>query len=108
MELDFQEWALAAIVAITLVALIGFFFTKGSGFGGYSTSTLLLLLVVGLSGILLTAGHLPGPVFANIFFAVIGFAGGLFAGREAASRKRGGPEPPASGGEARDGLGLQA
>ena len=42
MELDFQEWALAAIVAITLVALIGFFFTKGSGFGGYSTSTLLL------------------------------------------------------------------
>jgi hypothetical protein len=102
MNFDFQEWVLVSVVAINLVALIGFFFTKQSGFSNSSTSTLLLLLVVGSSGILLASGSLSGDmrqVFANIFFAVIGFAGGLFAGRDTGSRKQTGAEPPASGSE---------
>ena len=105
MGLDFQEWVLAAVVAINLVALIGFFFTKQSGFSNSSTSTLLLLLVVGSSGILLASGSLSGDmrqVFANIFFAVIGFAGGLFAGRDTGSRKQAQTEPPTSSGSASD------
>ena len=102
MDFEFQEWVLVSVVAINLVALIGFFFTKQSGFSNSSTSTLLLLLVVGSGGILLASGSLPGElrqVFANIFFAVIGFAGGLYAGRGAESRKQPAAEPPASGGD---------
>ena len=102
MDFEFQEWVLIAVAAINLVALIGFFFTKGSGFSRSSTSTLLLLLVVGSGGILLASGNLPGEmrqVFANIFFAVIGFAGGLYAARDSGARKQAGAETPASGGE---------
>ncbi len=111
MDLEFQEWVLVSVVAINLVALIGFFFTKQSGFSSSSTSTLLLLLVVGSGGILLASGSLPGElrqVFANIFFAVIGFAGGLYAGRGTASRKQAGGEAPTSGGagDAGDGSGF--
>ena len=101
MDFEFQEWVLVSVVAINLVALIGFFFTKGAGFSRSSTSTLLLLLVVGSGGILLASGSLPGEmrqVFANIFFAVIGFAGGLYAARDTGSRKQAGAETPASGG----------
>ena len=102
MDFEFQEWVLIAVAAINLVALIGFFFTKGPGFSRSSTSTLLLLLVVGSGGILLASGNLPGEmrqVFANIFYAVIGFAGGLYAARDTGSRKQAGAETPVSGGE---------
>ena len=74
--------------------------TKQSGFSRSSTSTLLLLLVVGSGGILLASGSLSEDlrqVFAYIFFAVIGFAGGLFAARDTGSAKPAGAEPPASG-----------
>ena len=111
MDFEFQEWVLVSVVAINLVALIGFFLTKQSGFSRSSTSTLLLLLVVGSGGILLASGSLSEDlrqVFAYIFFAVIGFAGGLFAARDTGSAKPAGAEPPASGsaGEAGDGSGF--
>ncbi len=111
MDFEFREWVLVSVVAINLVALIGFFLTKQSGFSRSSTSTLLLLLVVGSGGILLASGSLPGElrqVFAYIFFAVIGFAGGLFAGRDTGAAKQAGAEPPASGsaGEPGDGSGF--
>ena len=101
MDFEFQEWVLVSVVAINLVALIGFFLTKQSGFSRSSTSTLLLLLVVGSGGILLASGSLSGELrqaFAYIFFAVIGFAGGLFAGRDTGSTQQAGTETPASGG----------
>lgn len=99
MDFEFQEWVLVSVVAINLVALIGFFLTKQSGFSRSSTSTLLLLLVVGSGGILLASGSLSGELrqaFAYIFFAVIGFAGGLFAGRDTGSAQQAGTEPSAS------------
>lgn len=80
--MDFQGWVLLAVFLISLVALLGFFCTKTRGFKRFSTSTLLLLLVVGLSAIFFAASMLPAQVLANIFFAVIGFAGGLFTGRD--------------------------
>ncbi len=80
--MEFQGWVLLAVFVISLVALLGFFCTKTPGFKRFSTSTLLLLLVVGLSAVFFAASMLSAQILANIFFAVIGFAGGLFAGRD--------------------------
>lgn len=80
--MDTNAWLLLAVFVIGLVALVGFFFTKTKGFGLFATSTFLLLLVVVVSALLFAAGKLEVQVLANIFFAVIGFAGGLFRGIE--------------------------
>ncbi|HUW49556.1 MAG TPA: hypothetical protein VMV75_00925 [Sulfuricella sp.] len=80
--METNSWLLISVFAIGLVALLGFFITKTKGFGRFATSTFLLLLVVVLSGLLYAANKLDCQVLANIFFAVIGFAGGLFTGKE--------------------------
>lgn len=80
--MDASAWLLLAIFIVGMVALIGFFGTKTKGFGRFATSTFLLLLVVIVSALLFAAGKLEESVLANIFFAVIGFAGGLFTARE--------------------------
>ena len=80
--MDTNAWLLLAVFVVGLVALIGFFATKTKGFGRYATSTFLLVLVVVVSGLLYAANRLDGQVLANIFFAVIGFAGGLFTSME--------------------------
>jgi len=81
--MDTTAWLLLAVFIIGFAALIGFFVTKTKGFGRFATSTFLLLLVVIVSALLYAAGKLDGQVLANIFFAVIGFAGGLFTAKEA-------------------------
>jgi hypothetical protein len=80
--MDITAWLLLAILVVGLVALVGFFCTKKKGFGRFATSSVLLLLVVIVTALLFAAGKLEAQVVANIFFAVIGFAGGLFTGRE--------------------------
>lgn len=84
--MDTNAWLLLSVFVIGLISLIGFFVTKTKGFGRFATSTFLLLLVVIVSGLLYAAGKLDAQVLANIFFAVIGFAGGLFTSKES-------PEP---------------
>lgn len=64
------------------IALIGFFITKTKGFGRYATSALLILLATISSVLMFVGGKLEGQIFANIIFAIIGFAGGLFTGKE--------------------------
>jgi len=81
--METTAWLLLAVFIIGVAALIGFFFTKTKGFGRFATSTFLLLLVVIVSALLYAGGKLDGQVLANIFFAVIGFAGGLFTAKEA-------------------------
>jgi uncharacterized protein YebE (UPF0316 family) len=71
-----------AIFVFGVVALIGFFVTKTKGYGRFATSTFLLLLVVFVSALLFSAGKLDAQIFSNLCFAVIGFAGGLFQGRD--------------------------
>ena len=78
--MDLNGLVLLAVFVIGLVSLVGFFVTKTTGFGRFATSTFLLLLVVVVSAILFAAGKLDAHIMANIFFAVIGFAGGLFTG----------------------------
>lgn len=80
--MDINAWLLIAVFVVGLVALLGFFVTKTKGFGRFATSTFLLLLITVVSSLLFVAGKLEGQVLANIFFAVIGFAGGLFTGKD--------------------------
>ncbi len=83
--MEITTWLLLSIFVVGIVALIGFFVTKTKGFGRFVTSSFLLLLVVIMSSLLYAADKLDGQVLANIFFAVIGFAGGLFTGKESGS-----------------------
>ena len=69
---------IAILSTIGIFALIGFFATKTKGFGRFTTSTFLLLLIVIMTGLFYAADKIQKDVLSNIFFAVIGFAGGLF------------------------------
>lgn len=80
--MDTNAWLLLAVFVVSLVALIGFFVTKTKGFGRFATSTFLLLLVVTVSALLFSGGKLDAQILANVLFAVIGFAGGLFTCKE--------------------------
>lgn len=74
------------IASIGVVALIGFFISKKPGFGRYSLSILLLIVVLIISAILNVANKINSENLINILFAVIGFASGLFrGGNESAS-----------------------
>jgi hypothetical protein len=75
---NYNNWLLVSVFVIGITALLGFFITKTAGFGRFTTSTFLLLLVVIISGLFYSADKLQPDVLANIIFAVIGFAGGLF------------------------------
>jgi hypothetical protein len=57
--------------------LYGFFKTKTGGFGKYTTSLLLLLFVTYCATIAIIVQKQDWPSFANLLFAVAGFAGGL-------------------------------
>ncbi|MCR6654166.1 MAG: hypothetical protein NVV73_22975 [Cellvibrionaceae bacterium] len=72
---------LVAIFLLGAAALIGFFLTKTEGFGRFTTSTFLILLVLVISSLLYSAGMLESQVMANVLFAVFGFAGGLFTSK---------------------------
>ena len=75
-------WLMLGIFTLGAGSLLGFFFTKTDGFGRFTTSTFLILLVVVLASLLYAAGKLEGQVMANVLFAVFGFAGGLFTSRQ--------------------------
>lgn len=81
--MDTSAWLLLGVFVIGLVALMGFFWTKAKGFGRFSTSTLLLLLVVVAATMLYAGDKLDGIYLANLYFAIVGFAGGLFTAKEA-------------------------
>jgi hypothetical protein len=83
--MEITNWLLLSIFVVGIAALVGFFITKTKGFGRFATSSFLLLLVIVISSLLFAADKLDGQVLANIFFAVIGFAGGLFTGKESGS-----------------------
>ena len=75
-----ELWLLLAICLFGLVATVGIFLTKTPGFGRFTTSILLLVLVLVFGSMFFSIGKIESPLFANIAFAVIGFAGGLFTG----------------------------
>lgn len=87
--MDSNTAVLVIIGFIGLASLAGFFGTKTKGFGRFATSSLLMLLVVLITSLLFAAGKLEAPVLVNIFFAVIGFAGGLFTTKEPTTKEAG-------------------
>jgi hypothetical protein len=82
-SMDTNFWLMQGVfVVIGLVALIGFFITKTEGYGRFATSTFLILIAIIVSSLLCSARKLDGQIMANIIFSVIGFAGGLFTGKD--------------------------
>lgn len=75
------HWLMIGIFALGAGSIFGFFKTKTEGFGRFTTSTLLILLVLTISALLYSSGKLEGQVMANVLFAVFGFAGGLFTSK---------------------------
>ena len=76
-----ELWLAVGVFLLGGGAILGIFLTKTPGFGRYSTSVLLLALVLTVSALFLTFGKIEASVFANVVFAVAGFAGGLLAHR---------------------------
>ena len=79
--MDTSQLLMIGIFILGSSSLYGFFKTKTEGFGRFTTSTLLVLLVVTISGLLYAGGKLESQVMANVLFAVFGFAGGLFTSK---------------------------
>ena len=75
------NWLMVAIFILGAGSLVGFFITKTAGFGRFTTSTFLIILVVTISALLYSSGKLDGQIMANVLFAVFGFAGGLFTSK---------------------------
>ena len=73
---------LASVFLLGAIGLIGFFKTKSSGFGKYTTSILVLLMVLILSTLLFASGRLESTYYTNILMALVGFAGGLINAKE--------------------------
>ena len=86
------NWLLLGIFVIGLTAVIGFFVTKTKGFGRFATSTLLLLLVLVLSCLFYAGDKMEASMLSNLLFAIIGFAGGLFAPKEKPADDSGEPK----------------
>ena len=77
-----MNWPLAAVVLLGCGALWVFFKVQKKGFGPYNTSVFLLLAVVIFASVLATVGAVEPNDIAAIMLAVVGFAGGLFAGKK--------------------------
>ena len=77
-----NDWLLVGIFLLGGGTLFGIFKTKTAGFGRYTTSAILLSLVIVVSAMLLVAGMIDGAIFVNIAFAVTGFAGGIVTAKE--------------------------
>lgn len=77
-----NDWLIIALSILGIAALTGIFFTKTPGFGKYSTSLLLLTLVLFVTALFFAAGKIESSLFANIVFSVAGFAGGIITGTQ--------------------------
>ncbi len=63
--------------------LDGFFKTSKGGFGRFTSSTLIIIIVLMVSLIALLLGGINGDDITKIILAIIGFVAGVVAGKEA-------------------------
>jgi hypothetical protein len=74
--------ALICVTVLGVAAVIGILVTKIEGWGKHSTSAFLLTIALFITADLLVLGKLEATQSANLFFAIIGFAGGLIASKK--------------------------
>ncbi|MBI4246339.1 MAG: hypothetical protein HY614_04035 [Candidatus Rokubacteria bacterium] len=81
-----MEWLeFIKFVAVFLIfagALLGFFKTKSDGWGRYTTSVLILTLVLFVVSVGFLYGRTDAQPFINILFAIAGYAGGMLSGEK--------------------------
>ena len=70
------------MLGVFLFALCGFFGDKQEGYGPFNTSTLLIILTLMVSVVVFLVDETKKEDITKIIFAVIGFAGGLFASKD--------------------------
>ena len=71
-------------IAIVLVfggSIYGIFKTKTAGFGKYTTSALILTLVLFVAALAFVFGTIETTPLMSLLFAVAGFAGGLITAK---------------------------
>ena len=74
--------AIICLTTFALTVLLSIFWTKTKGFGKYTTSLLLFIVVLFLSAFSLLLGKISQEIFANILLTVTGFGGGLLCARK--------------------------
>lgn len=74
-----------AVFLLGASALWGFFRTKKDGFGRYTASALIIILVLTITAIFFSQGKIDEKLISNILFAVVGFAGGLVTSSKGSS-----------------------
>ncbi|CAJ1917418.1 hypothetical protein ACK39A_08150 [Aeromonas veronii] len=83
-------FSLGVAVAIFGGGCLYVFYKKAkSGFGPYNTSTLVIILTLTIAGLIGLVEGFDKATTGNIFMGVIGFAAGIFAGKNEAAA----PEP---------------
>ena len=78
-----QVYIPIGVILVFALAIAGIFRTKSPGFGKYSTSALLLILVLFVAAMAFILGKVEWAPMANILFVVVGFAGGLTTAKAA-------------------------
>ena len=79
-----NDYAVPAGIAVVLLfggSIIGIFKTKTAGFGRYTTSVLVLTLVLFVAALAFVLGRVEWAPLANLLFAIAGFAGGLITAK---------------------------
>lgn len=84
-----EQWLALGIFILGVVIIWGIFRTKTPGFGRFSTSVLLLAPVLIIVAMFFALGKIEASLFANVIFAIAGFAGGLLANRQERSNNAG-------------------
>ncbi len=76
---DCMHWAAFAVVTLlALGALACFWHTKTDGWGPYTTSTFIIVLVISITAVLAASGLIAGDFLKSVFWAAVGFASGVF------------------------------
>jgi p-aminobenzoyl-glutamate transporter AbgT len=78
-----QQWWMLAVFLLFGGTLAGIFKTKTAGFGRFTTSIVLLVLVLFVAAVAFILGKLELQPLANLLFAIAGYAGGLLTSKEA-------------------------
>ena len=79
---NMEALTLLAVVVVFGGSIVGIFWTKTQGFGRYTTSVLILALVLFVAALAFVLGKVEWAPLANLLFAVAGFAGGLITAKE--------------------------